>query len=113
GDYAKFLRALMYGGTFRRVRILSRRSVTALRTVQERVLNSHYDSFGLGLQMGCDERGNSWFGHAGAFPWGWTAAGRAYPELDVIVVGLANKWDMIRWDQPPADVAACVVADFV
>jgi hypothetical protein len=69
--------------------------------------------YGLGLELGDVGRPHPWFGHASAFPFGWWGDSRAYPTQDFALVVFTNKWDAMRWFNPPATIAPGLIAEFV
>jgi CubicO group peptidase (beta-lactamase class C family) len=69
--------------------------------------------YGLGFEIGNVGRSDGWFGHSGAYPFGWWSDGRAYPRQDVAVVVCTNKWDMPRWYNPAATIAPGLIAQYV
>lgn len=69
--------------------------------------------YGLGLEMGSLRSRSRWFGHSGAYPFGWWSDSRGYPEHDLAVVVCTNKWDMVRWYNPAATIAPGLIAEFV
>ncbi|MFD7646087.1 serine hydrolase domain-containing protein [Streptomyces albidoflavus] len=73
------------------------------------------DTFaGVGLEMSSPERDGRlwWWGHSAAYPWGYWWDARVYPELDLVVVAMANKWDMMRLHNPADRNAAGLVAQW-
>lgn len=73
------------------------------------------DTFaGLGLEIGNPERDGKlwWWGHSAAYPWGYWWDARVYPHLDLVVVAMANKWDLMRLHNPADRNAAGIVAQW-
>ncbi|WP_030613045.1 serine hydrolase domain-containing protein [Streptomyces sclerotialus] len=73
------------------------------------------DTFaGTGLEMSDPERDGRlwWWGHSAAYPWGYWWDARVYPHLDLVVVAMANKWDMMRLHNPADRNAAGIVAQW-
>jgi hypothetical protein len=69
--------------------------------------------YGLGTEVGNVGRHDQYFGHSGAYPFGWWSDGRAFPELDCAVVVCTNKWDLLRWYNPAATIAPGLIGGFV
>lgn len=73
------------------------------------------DTFaGIGLEISNAERDGQlwWWGHSAAYPWGSWWDARIYPHLDLVVVAMANKWDMMRLHNPADRNAAGIVAQW-
>ncbi|WP_084735039.1 serine hydrolase domain-containing protein [Actinophytocola xinjiangensis] len=73
------------------------------------------DTFaGMGLEISNPERDGDlwWWGHSAAYPWGYWWDARVYPHLDLVVVAMANKWDMMRLHNPADRNAAGIVAQW-
>jgi CubicO group peptidase (beta-lactamase class C family) len=73
------------------------------------------DTFaGMGLEISNPERDGElwWWGHSAAYPWGYWWDARVYPHLDLVVVAMANKWDMMRLHNPADRNAAGIVAQW-
>ncbi|EHR62332.1 serine hydrolase domain-containing protein [Saccharomonospora cyanea] len=73
------------------------------------------DTFaGIGLEISNPDRDGQlwWWGHSAAYPWGYWWDARVYPHLDLVVVAMANKWDMMRLHNPADRNAAGIVAQW-
>jgi CubicO group peptidase (beta-lactamase class C family) len=109
GDQLRLLQALMNGGALLDRRILEPSSVRWMLTAQVQMASfTPHDPWSVGLVVELHgDRGDSdhFFGHGGAHPWGWYSDCRAYPNLDLAVVVLTNKWDMLRWHNPAVENA--------
>jgi CubicO group peptidase (beta-lactamase class C family) len=115
GDHLRMLLALLRGGEWGGQRILAAETVAQMLTpqVQTQGVYPELDNWnGLMVQLTNPGRGDYYFGHGGAFPWGWNHDSRAYPGQDLVIVGFTNKWDMIRWLNPPTELAPSLLADY-
>lgn len=73
------------------------------------------DTFaGITIELSNQERDGDlwWWGHSAAYPWGYWWDARVYPRLDLVVVAMANKWDMMRLHNPADRNAAGIVAQW-
>jgi CubicO group peptidase (beta-lactamase class C family) len=111
GDYVRLLLAFLNDGAG----VVSRETARFMLTPQLQA--DHYpeldDSWtGLMFQIANADRPDAFFGHGGSFPLGWYHESRGYPHHDLAIVGLTNKWDLIRWVNPPAELAPSLIAEF-
>lgn len=67
-------------------------------------------STGLGVEMRNLGRKDYYFGHGGAYPFGWWGDSRVYPHLGFAIVVFANAWDMVRYHNPHDRSAAGLIA---
>jgi hypothetical protein len=109
GDQIRLLLALSHGGGLVDQRILEPSSVRWMLTPQVQMSSfTPHDPWSVGLVVelhGDTGAVSHFFGHGGAHPWGWYSDCRAYPTLDLAVVVLTNKWDMLRWHNPAIENA--------
>jgi CubicO group peptidase (beta-lactamase class C family) len=117
GDHIRLLQALMNGGSLEGRRILEPGSVRHMLTPQVEMASfTPHDPWCVGLVVelhGDAAQRDHYFGHGGAHPWGWYSDSRAYPRLDLAVVVLTNKWDMLRWHNPAIENAHGFINEFV
>lgn len=115
GDHVRTVSALLNGGEHEGGKILSPATVAMMHTPQTEA-GSLPDSgalwHGLGVQVRLNEQGG-YFGHLGALPWGWYHDSRGYPNSDLAVVVLTNRFDVSRWDNPVRDIAPGIICDFI
>ena len=115
GDHLRLLMALLGEGDLQGSRILAPTSARFMTTPQVDIdVDDKPSGISVGLVMQlCDLDGpRGFFGHSASFPHGWYHDSRAYPRSDLAVVGLANRWDAVRWTNPSAELAPSVIADY-
>jgi hypothetical protein len=117
GDQLRLLLALMHGGATAEGRILQPSSVRWMLTPQVEMTSfTPHDPWSIGLVAelhGDQSDVDRFFGHGGAHPWGWYSDCRAYPDRELAVVVLTNKWDMLRWHNPAVENAHGFINGFV
>jgi CubicO group peptidase (beta-lactamase class C family) len=112
GDHVRLLTAMLDGGRG----VLSPSAVRDMVRPCVRQLDVAVEEgawYGLGTEVGNVGRRDQYFGHSGAYPFGWWSDSRAYPELDCAVMVSTNKWDLLRWYNPGATIAPGLIAGFV
>jgi CubicO group peptidase (beta-lactamase class C family) len=113
-DHARVLTALLGGGELDGVRVLSPPSARMIITAQTDV--GVYAAPGVMCGLGMLVRpggADRFFGHLGAHPWGWYHGAWAYPELNVVVVVLTNRFEVSRWANSPGQIASGIISDFI
>lgn len=114
-DHLRWLLAIMNDGAISDTRILAPASVRFMLQRQATTEPSpgHPIENGLVMELTNIGREDFYFGEPGLYPWGWWTDSRAYPELGLAIVATVNKWDMLRWFNPPGESPLGLVADFV
>jgi CubicO group peptidase (beta-lactamase class C family) len=113
-DHLRWMLAIMNGGEYEGVRILEPQSVALMLqrhvTARREGITVHT---GLIIEMANLGTESFYYGELGAYPWGWWSEARAYPELGLAIVACVNKWDMMRWFNPPAESPLGLIADYI
>ncbi|MEN3284290.1 MAG: hypothetical protein V7607_5430 [Solirubrobacteraceae bacterium] len=115
-DYTRLLLALLNGGRHDGKAILSSRAVRHLLTPHASGVSPGEPPglwTGLSVEMRNLRRRDFWFGHGGAYRYGWWGESRAYPHLGFAITIVANAWDAVREFNPPRRIAPGIIADFV
>ncbi|ALG08375.1 serine hydrolase domain-containing protein [Kibdelosporangium phytohabitans] len=115
-DYARLLQSMLRASNGSAGEVVSPSGIAEM--LKPRVARSSPvtpDSFaGIALEMSDPDRDGDlwWWGHSAAYPWGCWWDARIYPRLDLVVVAMANKWDMMRLHNPADRNAAGIVAQW-
>ncbi|MEU9448695.1 serine hydrolase domain-containing protein [Streptomyces sp. NPDC048277] len=113
-SHNRFLCSLMLGGRLDGNQILRPESVRAMVTPQNPAQFPGGDhGIGLGMELRQLGRPDFFFGHAGAYPFGWWSFSRVYPGLGFAVTVLSNAWDMARFFNPVDRSASGLITEFV
>jgi CubicO group peptidase (beta-lactamase class C family) len=114
-DHIKFVLSQLNNGQLDGHRVLlpeTVRLMTSAHTSQAGPATEPGTHYGLGVEIFDIGRSVSYFGHAGAYPFGWWGDSRIYPHHRLAVVVLTNKWDLFRWYNPLKSIAPGLVADY-
>ncbi|MEO8452403.1 MAG: serine hydrolase domain-containing protein, partial [Gemmatimonadota bacterium] len=99
-EHLRLVLAFLNGGSYGGQSILSRTSAEQMLTPTVPILSGH-----VGLVWMLDHQGqpNAYFGHGGAYMFGWTNTGVGFPRYDVGVVVTVNRWPMQTYGQARAE----------
>ncbi len=99
-QHLRLVLTLLSGGSYGGQAILSRSSAEQMLAPTVPFLTGH-----LGLVWMLDHQGkpNAYFGHAGAYMFGWTNTGAGFPRYDLGVVITVNRWPMQTYGQSRAE----------
>jgi CubicO group peptidase (beta-lactamase class C family) len=107
-DQVRWMNAMLNSGEAAGERVLKKSTVDLMLTphvaLSDPTLDEHRWN-GLVVVLSDPKGDSQFFGEVGAHPWGWWADSRAYPEHDLAVTVLANRWTMPRWFQPTSTTA--------
>jgi CubicO group peptidase (beta-lactamase class C family) len=113
-DYAQLLAALFVPGHASYATLLRRETVLSMITPQSRGQHEGIGyEFGLGVAIGRPQSRDAWVGTRGQYPYGWNALAYVYPHHGLVLVALANCWDVVRWVNPPWRSAPGLIEQFV
>jgi len=110
GDHIRLLLAYLNQGTYNGYRLLQPATVRQMLTPQ--VDFGGPASIGLIWFLNNIDAPDNHFSHGGAHMFGWYNDARAYPDQDFALVVAANKWDMVRYDNPGQSGIHARIANF-
>jgi CubicO group peptidase (beta-lactamase class C family)/SAM-dependent methyltransferase len=99
GDFARLIAALFLPAHAAYGTVISPTAVRSIITPQ--VVGhqgGHTQEIGLLVNMGDTTTTQAWIGGAGQYPWGWTSLAHIWPHYGLVVVSMANCWDMVRYN---------------
>ncbi len=115
-DHLQWLLAIMNRGTHRGYELLQPDTVDLMLTphvTADDMMPGTTVTNGLVIELSPPGSLPFHFGELGAYAWGWWTDSQAFPEEELAWAITANKWDLPRWINPPAEAPVGIVGRYI